>query len=676
MSGNDIDSSIRNVLELLDDGYAYGIPDFQRSYAWGDDNLDDFFKDINNIDIDDENSYHFIGSIISYDDEYRGIGDRKARVKRRSVVDGQQRITTTLILLCSLRDFAFNELSKEDKNDQIEGYRDLETLVNDIGQFLYPSSKFKRDHNYPKLSYNSDKAKDTVILERLLMGPKNCTSWESFYSEMISLKPSDKKHPGFTLKNAYKKFISYIENIVNDLPSGAEKADALIALKNKVYLLTYVDIKLNDIYSAYNIFMTLNDRGVPLTNADLIKSQVLRKMHDKSMDSLSIVWKETMSILSGSYSKHGEESPEGWASSNNTEIDNDRFFIAYARIFGFAGVGESKKTLNQKNVFRYYEKSLSDEVSVDRFINSIENEAKIYRLVHDPNFYLDDSISSDDKSKKNQMGKIVDPLSALNLMGIKQHATFAYLFLRLCINPHEGNGGKPLLSIKIAVDIFNMLEKFHFMYNGLFKMPTNAIVRIYDKAVDGIILKTMEEDEGDINRINKKKNEIRSVLKDMRNDFETLLNKRGVDKDNFIEKFKSLKYVEGKRSTALNGQDYFMIRNFEPASGDNRIVKYVLSKYQPNLQGKPGDFVNIEHIYPRSLEDEVADNIGNLMLLPESVNQKLGNSEVKDKISTLMKFYNNDTPEIFEISDTWGPKLFEARAEKMAKHGFNVIWKI
>lgn len=35
MSGNDIDSSIRNVLELLDDGYAYGIPDFQRSYAWG-----------------------------------------------------------------------------------------------------------------------------------------------------------------------------------------------------------------------------------------------------------------------------------------------------------------------------------------------------------------------------------------------------------------------------------------------------------------------------------------------------------------------------------------------------------------------------------------------------------------------------------------------------------------
>lgn len=280
------------------------------------------------------------------------------------------------------------------------------------------------------------------------------------------------------------------------------------------------------------------------------------------------------------------------------------------------------------------------------------------------------------KSKKNQMGKIVDPLSALNLMGIKQHATFAYLLLRLCINPHEGNGGKPLLSIKIAVDIFNMLEKFHFMYNGLFKMPTNAIVRIYDKAVDGIILKTMEEDEGDINRINKKKNEIRSVLKDMRNDFETLLNKRGVDKDNFIEKFKSLKYVEGKRSTALNGQDYFMIRNFEPASGDNRIVKYVLSKYQPNLQGKPGDFVNIEHIYPRSLEDEVADNIGNLMLLPESVNQKLGNSEVKDKISTLMKFYNNDTPEIFEISDTWGPKLFEARAEKMAKHGFNVIWKI
>ncbi|WP_368867145.1 DUF262 domain-containing protein [Rothia mucilaginosa] len=676
MSGKGIDSNIRNVLEFLDDGYAYGIPDFQRSYAWGDDNLDDFFKDINNIDIDDENSYHFIGSIISYDDEYRGIGDRDAKVKRRSIVDGQQRITTTLILLCALRDFAFNESVKESQEDGDEGVEDLEILFDDVDQFLYPSSKFKRKHRYPKLGHNSDKAKDTVTLEQLLRGPKNNTAWNEFYKDLVSLKSSNKKVPGFTLKNAYKKFTSYIENIVSDLSTPTQKADALISLRNKIYLLTYVDIKLNDIYSAYNIFMTLNDRGVPLTNADLIKSHVLRKMHDKSLDSLSIVWKETMSILSGIYSKHAEKSPDDWVSSNKGEIDEDRFFIAYARVFGFAGVGDSKKTLNQKNVFRYYEKALSNEVSVDKFINSIEKEAKIYRLVYDPNFYVDSDISSNDKSKKNQMGKIVDPLSALNLMGIKQHATFAYLLLRLCINSHNGNGEKPLLGIKVAVDVFNMLEKFHFLYNGIFKLPTNAIVRIYDKAVDRITMKTMEDDGGDIDLINKKKNEIRGILKDMETDFKNLLEKRGVDEDNFIEKFKSLKYVEGKRSAALNGQDYFAMRNFEPASGDNRIVKYVLSKYQPNLRGKPGDFVNIEHIYPRSLEGEVADNIGNLMLLHESVNRKLGNSAVKDKVSTLMKFYNNDTPEIFEISDTWEPKLFEGRAEKMAKRGFNVIWKI
>lgn len=684
MSDMKIESKILKVDEFLKDGYFYEIPDFQRPYSWKDGNLDDFIKDIENIVVNDGeggNVPHFMGSIISYENDFKDPASRAAGTKRRCIVDGQQRITTTLILLSALRDVAYvtlNSLTEiSDPGNSIENKKSVDKLtriVNEIDDQLHPESKFTSiEHRYIKLGYYSSIIDDSTALEPLLKGPEGANkAWQDIYDSILPGSKTRKKYSRFKVVNAYKRFYDYFTERLSELDEIDNKIAYLHDFKMKISLLEYVDILLNNFEAAYSIFMTLNDRGMDLTNADLIKSHINRMTHNNTLGNLDRQWKNVMDILGGSYDNYHNMSNEYGSATNEQEVSEDNFFIAYARVHGFEVSQDSKKALTPKSIFRCYENSLSNADKIDDFMASVEKEAKIFRLSYDPNFYQDSDLSADDKDSKNNLGKVVEPLSALKILNIKQHAIFAYLLLGLCINKHEGYG-RPLLTIPDVVKMFKRLENFHFQYNGLFKLPTNKVD--YSRFVGKIINVLIEDDNGDTELINKKIGAIKRVLSEMTKYLNGILKDRGIDADKFTEKFISLSYTKSRNQKKyLTNQDYLEIKGFEPVGKDNSFIVYILSKYQPQLNGKPGDYVNIEHIYPRSKGEELADPIGNLMLLHETVNRRLGDKEVKDKLDTLKIYYGE--PRFFNISEEWNPENFEGRARKMAKHGYNVIWKI
>lgn len=68
------------------------IPQYQRSYAWDGDNVQVFWQDIKES-IDEERDRYFIGPIVS-----RSIGDKEVEL-----IDGQQRLTTSLALISIVR---------------------------------------------------------------------------------------------------------------------------------------------------------------------------------------------------------------------------------------------------------------------------------------------------------------------------------------------------------------------------------------------------------------------------------------------------------------------------------------------------------------------------------------------------------------------------------------------
>ena len=84
-----------NLDELFEEDAFFIIPDYQRGYAWGTNQIADLIEDIKIIKKkDDENLFHFTGTIVAIKDNEQ----------RWEVIDGQQRLTTLIILIKAIYD--------------------------------------------------------------------------------------------------------------------------------------------------------------------------------------------------------------------------------------------------------------------------------------------------------------------------------------------------------------------------------------------------------------------------------------------------------------------------------------------------------------------------------------------------------------------------------------------
>ncbi|MFC1942944.1 DUF262 domain-containing protein [Chloroflexota bacterium] len=82
------------ISDVLFDKYRYQIPRYQRPYAWGEDELTEFWNDLSNTEEDS-----FIGSLIFNYENYQKTG-------LIEVIDGQQRLITITLLAAVMRDIA------------------------------------------------------------------------------------------------------------------------------------------------------------------------------------------------------------------------------------------------------------------------------------------------------------------------------------------------------------------------------------------------------------------------------------------------------------------------------------------------------------------------------------------------------------------------------------------
>jgi uncharacterized protein with ParB-like and HNH nuclease domain len=91
---SEITSKTFSISELFNDNYFF-IPDYQRGYSWEEEQLKDLIKDIDNISKLDHS--HYTGTIVAARTE--------SSLNRFELVDGQQRLTTIIILLVQIYHF-------------------------------------------------------------------------------------------------------------------------------------------------------------------------------------------------------------------------------------------------------------------------------------------------------------------------------------------------------------------------------------------------------------------------------------------------------------------------------------------------------------------------------------------------------------------------------------------
>lgn len=219
---------------LAKNATSFFIPPFQRAYAWGKTEIERYFSDIIRIinsELDTAQSdkqEHFFGTLV--------IKEEKAGFVNKSiVVDGQQRLTTTLLFLIALRD---NEPNQENK-DFITG---------------------------TYLTNNASSFQDKIKLKQV------SKDWDAYRALITGTSAK----PGI-VKNAYDIFTKLIANIKISRPEiTLEKY--IVAIQRINVAIIFLDERPFKGEDPQIIFETLNSLGKPLTLSDLIRNYVLLNM--------------------------------------------------------------------------------------------------------------------------------------------------------------------------------------------------------------------------------------------------------------------------------------------------------------------------------------------------------------------------------------------------------------
>lgn len=212
------------------------VPTNQRAYAWQKEHVDDLLKDLNAA-ITSAAEEYFLGAII--------VVASRGSVE---VFDGQQRLATTLILIAAIRDFFFSGGD--------------EATATSIAQESIRSVERKQLEMRPHLRLSADD--NQYFEDRVLRAPNE--------PERQSAKPDAKKASHKLIDNAAKSAASHISTITKQLPPK-DKAQLLQRW------LDFLDdgarviwVQVADEKTAFRIFETMNDRGLKLSAADLVKN--------------------------------------------------------------------------------------------------------------------------------------------------------------------------------------------------------------------------------------------------------------------------------------------------------------------------------------------------------------------------------------------------------------------
>lgn len=246
------------LLELLRKsvGSQFVIPVYQRNYTWtANKEVKQFFEDLEFV-LKGKYSKHFIGIIIYLDSQLDAFS------REFSVIDGQQRLTTTFLTLYAIKNILINQGNINEAN-KLDGWYLTNQIVDD---------------NKLKLKLKPLVSDDEVYKQIVEGDFKNITHKES---------------------NIYKNYI-WIYNKLNELIKEYGYESVLNAL-DKLYVVC-VPVSKED--SPQKIFESINSTGAKLFTSDLIRNYILMDIQSDTQEKYyTMYWKKIEEYLTGDSKK-------------------------------------------------------------------------------------------------------------------------------------------------------------------------------------------------------------------------------------------------------------------------------------------------------------------------------------------------------------------------------------
>jgi uncharacterized protein with ParB-like and HNH nuclease domain len=228
----------------------FRIPEYQRPYVWETDQVTELLDDVMHAQTSNPDSQYFIGSLVLQKKEKE---EGSTKYVEYDLLDGQQRLTTLLLITAVVRDLT-----------PITNTSRLKTTNESIFQMANP------DDNIPERLRIVFDIRDQV---------------KSFINEYVKAEGGTLKEAELLLKVQNKEEDISIRNMSNAIITISKffadnKIDNFFPYLRSSVLMIYVAAE--ELEDTFRLFTVMNSRGIKLRNSDILKAENLRLIADNS----------------------------------------------------------------------------------------------------------------------------------------------------------------------------------------------------------------------------------------------------------------------------------------------------------------------------------------------------------------------------------------------------------
>ncbi|MEI7928936.1 MAG: DUF262 domain-containing protein [Verrucomicrobiales bacterium] len=266
-----IDADDRNVFDVLNER-KYTVDYFQREYSWEQKHIEQLVTDLTSTFLDVYTEGDPRTSVEHYNNYYLGPFVVSSKDGMKSIIDGQQRLTSLTLFLIFL-----NNQQKE-----LGGKESIEPLV--------------FSEKYGQKSFNIQVEERKKCLEKL------------FHEGSYEVQPDDDE----STVNMAMRYADIAKAFPEEI-KGAAFPYFLDWLKYNVIL---VEITAYSDDNAYTIFESMNDRGLNLTSTEMLKGYILSRFKEaKDREKANRFWKESIQSLHQHSKEEDQKFFQAWLRS-------------------------------------------------------------------------------------------------------------------------------------------------------------------------------------------------------------------------------------------------------------------------------------------------------------------------------------------------------------------------
>ena len=651
----------------------FRIPDYQRGYAWGREQLEAFWEDLVNLP---DGRSHYTGvltlkeipssTISENEKEYWLIDDYSYKLYH--IVDGQQRLTTFIIFLQAFVDLVRSRPEHDGKPDNEIFITETLNIDAIKKKFLFMVKPQGDQYRTYKFGYTDDNPSYQYMRYRIMNEDGAGTVFETFYT--------------LNLSNAKVFFLEQLRDWHKN--KGIEGLHDIFRILTKRFLFNEYIIK--DEFDVFVAFETMNNRGKKLSDLELLKNRLiylttlytdeeLDAAERKSLrDSINDAWKEVYYQLGRNKLKPLNDDDflrAHWTMYFKYSRQTGRDYIRFLLDEQFNAQCVHKKVVHKVDLEQTDEQPWEEEIdSGDEEINGdiVEIPRKTAQLrpteIRDYVHSLKQSSVYWFASFYPEMAEAISEeetawLQRLNRVGMGYFRPLVMAIL------------KNIADETARIKIFRQIERFIFI---VFRM---TITRSnYRSSEFYNFARAVDRGEVTLSQINEQLNLRMMFAFDDEGYF------RLDSFYNLLEK----KFISGAGFYGWSGLRYFLYEYELSLLSNSRQKKVEWS----DLLKTSTDKISIEHIYPQTTTDDWTEkfqdldntaqvayrcSLGNLLLLSSAINSSLQNDGFEAKKrpqfrpdgSKARNGYADGSHSEIEVAteNVWGPAQIRARGMKL-----------